>query len=73
MEPGDTVMACSDGLWHYFSSAELGSLLARHTPRQAAEMLVSEARLRAGGVGDNLSLAILKVEPLLDDAPADAP
>jgi serine/threonine protein phosphatase PrpC len=71
LEPGDTVMACSDGLWHYFEAAELGSLLARHTPRQAAEMLVNEARLRAGGGGDNLSLAILKVEPLTEDEARD--
>jgi len=62
LQPGDTLMVCSDGLWHYFTEAELGSVLATLSPREASEFLIDKARLRAKGSGDNLSLAIVKVE-----------
>jgi len=61
---GDTLLACSDGLWHYLTPAELGDTVATLPPREAAELLVGQARQRARGAGDNLSLAIVKVEPL---------
>ncbi len=64
--PGDTVMACSDGLWHYFTGEELGAALDALAPREAAEFLVEKARRRAQGGGDNLSLVIVKVDPLVD-------
>lgn len=64
LEVGDTVMACSDGLWHYFSPRELGAIVNTLSPRDASEMLVSKARQRARGGGDNLSLAIVRVELL---------
>jgi serine/threonine protein phosphatase PrpC len=57
-------MACSDGLWHYFSDQELGSVLANLSPRDASEFLIEKARVRAKGIGDNLSLLIIKLEPL---------
>lgn len=59
---GDCLMSCSDGLWHYFSETELGSVLASLAPREASEFLIEKARSRARGGGDNLSLAIVKVE-----------
>lgn len=64
LRPGDTLLACSDGIWHYFSPEEMGSLLAALSPREAAEFMVDKARARARGGGDNLSLAIVKLEPL---------
>ena len=64
LEPGDVLMACSDGLWHYFSPQEMGGVLATQPPRIAVQILVDEARRRARGTGDNLSLAVLKVELL---------
>jgi len=64
LQPGDVLMACSDGLWHYFTPEEMGAVLSEHSPREAVEMLVNEARKRARGTGDNLSLAVLKLEPL---------
>ena len=70
LQPGDVLMACSDGLWHYFETEELGSVLARQPPRVAVELLVNEARTRARGTGDNISLAVLKVEALIDPPPA---
>jgi serine/threonine protein phosphatase PrpC len=62
LNPGDTLMACSDGLWHYFTPKELGAIVHTLPARDAAEMLVSKARHRARGGGDNLSLALVRVE-----------
>jgi serine/threonine protein phosphatase PrpC len=64
LEIGDSVLACSDGLWHYFTPKELGAIVHALPPREASEMLVSKARQRARGSGDNLSLALVRVEPL---------
>jgi serine/threonine protein phosphatase PrpC len=64
LEVGDSVLACSDGLWHYFTPRELGAIVHALPPREASEMLVSKARQRARGGGDNLSLALVRVEPL---------
>jgi serine/threonine protein phosphatase PrpC len=64
LEIGDTVMACTDGLWHYFTPKELGAIVHTLPAREASEMLVSKARQRARGGGDNLSLALVRIEPL---------
>lgn len=64
LEPGDTLMACSDGVWHYFTDMELGSVLSTLSARDASEFLIEKARARAKGGGDNLSVAIVKVDPL---------
>ena len=64
LQVGDTLMACSDGLWHYFSPHELGKALSGASPREASEILINAARQRARGGGDNLSLAIVRVEAL---------
>jgi PPM family protein phosphatase len=60
----DTLIACSDGVWHYFSPTEIGSALSMLSPREATEFLIQKARSRARGGGDNLSLVIVKLEPL---------
>ena len=64
LEIGDSVLACSDGLWHYFTPRELGAIVHALPPREASEMLVSKARQRARGGGDNLSLALVRVDAL---------
>jgi serine/threonine protein phosphatase PrpC len=64
LKPGDVLMACSDGVWHYFSPNELGSVLSSLSPREASEFLIEKARSRARGGGDNLSLVIVKLDPL---------
>ena len=69
LRPGDTLLACSDGLWHYFTDEELGEALHALAPRDATQFLVDTARLRANGGGDNLSLVVVKVEPLDPDTP----
>ncbi|RYX95753.1 MAG: serine/threonine-protein phosphatase [Comamonadaceae bacterium] len=62
--PDDVLIACSDGIWHYFSPSEMGSALSMLSPREATEFLIQKARSRARGGGDNLSLVIVKLEPL---------
>ena len=64
LEIGDSVLSCSDGLWHYFTPRELGAIVHALPPREATEMLVGKARQRARGSGDNLSLALVRVESL---------
>jgi serine/threonine protein phosphatase PrpC len=56
-------LLASDGLWAYFSDEELGDILSSMGPRDASERLISLGRERAEGRGDNLSLAIVKLEP----------
>ena len=64
LRAGDILMACSDGIWHYFNNAEMGSVLSNLSAREATEFLIEKARSRAHGGGDNLSLVIVKLEPL---------
>jgi PPM family protein phosphatase len=66
LRPGDVLMICSDGVWHYFSPTELGSVLSALTPRESTEFLIDKARSRARGTGDNLSIAVVKLEPLAE-------
>lgn len=62
--PGDILMACSDGVWHYFTSEELGYVLSSLSPREATEFLIDKARARAKGGGDNLSMVVVRLEAL---------
>jgi serine/threonine protein phosphatase PrpC len=64
LEIGDSMLACSDGLWHYFTPRELGAIVHTLPAREASEMLIGKARQRARGGGDNLSLALVRVEAL---------
>ena len=64
LQVGDSVLSCSDGLWHYFSPKELGAIVHTLPPREASEMLVTKARQRARGTGDNLSLALIRIDAL---------
>ncbi|MDO9235617.1 MAG: protein phosphatase 2C domain-containing protein [Aquabacterium sp.] len=62
LQIGDSLLVCSDGLWHYFTPKELGAIVHTLPPREAAEMLIGKARHRARAGGDNLSLALVRVE-----------
>ena len=64
LEIGDSLMACSDGLWHYLTAREMGAIINALSPREASEMLISKARQRARGSGDNLSLVLVRVEAI---------
>lgn len=70
LQDGDAFLLCSDGLWAYFKNDELGAVLDQEPPRKAAEMLIDRARQRAQGVGDNLSLAIIRVREVEAPKPA---
>ncbi|MDB5762411.1 MAG: serine/threonine-protein phosphatase [Herminiimonas sp.] len=65
LKQGDSFLLCSDGLWHYFTDAELGAAIAMNSPRDAAEMLVKKTRDRAAGTNaDNCTMAIVKLVAL---------
>jgi serine/threonine protein phosphatase PrpC len=64
LRPGDVLLACSDGVWHYFNNGEIGSVVSTLSAREATEFLIEKARSRGHGGGDNLSLVIVKLEPL---------
>ena len=61
LEAGDTFLLCSDGLWHFFTDAELGAVTTKNSPRQASEMLISKAGERAQGKGGNCTMAIVRL------------
>jgi serine/threonine protein phosphatase PrpC len=62
LRPGDSFVLSSDGLWAYFSEREIGAIVHARPAREAAEALVQLARARSRGRGDNLSIAIIKLE-----------
>ena len=63
---GDAFLLASDGLWGYFEDTEIAAVLDRMPPGEASKQLVKSARERAAGRGDNLSLAIVKLEAPLE-------
>jgi len=62
--PGDTLLVCSDGLWHYFTPRELGLIINSLPPREATVLLIQRARQRAQNQGDNVSLAMVRIEAI---------
>ena len=63
---GDTFLLCSDGLWGDLSEHEIGAELNARSAREGAQALISLARARSDGYGDNISVAIVR----LVEAPA---
>ncbi len=61
LRAGDSFLLSSDGLWYYFTTEELGMIISAYSAREASEMLVTHARKRAHGEGDNISLIIVKL------------
>jgi serine/threonine protein phosphatase PrpC len=64
LQAGDAFLLGSDGLWAHFTDREIAATVSRHPVREAAQVLVDEARRRARGGGDNLSIALVKLEPV---------
>ena len=61
VQAGEVFVLCSDGVWGYFSDAELGSLVETYSAREACDRLIDRARTRAQGDGDNASLVVIKL------------
>jgi serine/threonine protein phosphatase PrpC len=61
LQSGDAFVLCSDGLWGYFSDAEIGAIVATYSARRACDVLLHRARTRANDDGDNASLVIIKL------------
>jgi serine/threonine protein phosphatase PrpC len=69
LQAGDVFLLASDGLWHFFTDAELATVTAKASPRQASEMLINKAGERSQGKGGNCTMAIIKlVKPALEQA-----
>lgn len=63
VEPGDTIMLCTDGLWHMIRDERIQSLLEQsqsETPEKQARLLVDAAN-SAGGEG-NVSAIVVRVQ-----------
>ncbi|GAB3422172.1 serine/threonine-protein phosphatase [Massilia agilis] len=74
LKAGDSFLLATDGLWHFFTDAELGAAISRATPRQASEMLINKAGERAQGKGGNCTMAIIKlVQPPQQGTPGVVP
>jgi serine/threonine protein phosphatase PrpC len=67
LEPDDTLLLCSDGLWGPLNDDHLAGEVARRDIRQSVPGLLDEARALAGATCDNLSVVAMtwaeKVEP----------
>lgn len=70
VKTGDSFLLCSDGLWCFFTDAELAAAVHKHSPRQASELLIGKAQERAKGKGDNCTMAIVKLVKPPKEAPA---
>ncbi|QOY93317.1 serine/threonine-protein phosphatase [Massilia sp. UMI-21] len=73
LAPGDVFLLASDGLWHFFTDAELAAVTSKATPRQASEMLINKAGERSQGKGGNCSMAIVKLVKPVQDGPPRQP
>lgn len=63
LQAGDTLVACSDGVWHYFTEQEMGKIALHLSAKDMCQALINIARERAQGHGDNLSVIAVKLEP----------
>lgn len=64
LQVGDALIACSDGLWAYFSAQELAQTVHMLPAKDGVAFLIKKARERANGVGDNISIALVKFDPI---------
>jgi protein phosphatase len=67
LQPGDTLLVCTDGLHGLVKDAELLDAVTRCDPRQACTELVQLAKDRGGP--DNITLQIARLDGALQKAP----
>ena len=60
LEPGDTIVLCTDGLWSLVSDAEIEDALGASDLQDACAALVDLARTRGGP--DNITVQILRLD-----------
>jgi serine/threonine protein phosphatase PrpC len=58
VQPGDFFMLCSDGFWASIDPKEVAAAMSDDDLQAAAERLVQLAKERAGGSGDNITVAM---------------
>lgn len=61
VQPGDRFLLCSDGLTRDLGNAEVEELLAKGSPTEACQALLSEALERGGG--DNTTVIVVESAP----------
>ena len=61
LQAGDAFLLCSDGLWGHLADSELARAIDAQPARQAARLLIDQARVRGRGTGDNISMAIVRL------------
>jgi PPM family protein phosphatase len=59
LDPGDTLLLCSDGLWGLVGDPELGQAVRTNAPAEACQKLVNLALERGGP--DNITVLVLHV------------
>lgn len=59
LQPGDTVLLCSDGLTDELKDSELQDDVSNHNPEKAAQRLVAKANVRGGR--DNITVTLLRL------------
>jgi protein phosphatase len=59
LQPGDSLLLCTDGLWSMLTEDELHQAIRVHAPAEACRELVQLARDRGGP--DNITLQILRL------------
>ncbi|MCB0199430.1 MAG: SpoIIE family protein phosphatase [Anaerolineae bacterium] len=59
LQPGDSVLLCSDGLTDEISDEELQTLVRKHGPQEAADRLVALANEHGGR--DNITVVVMRL------------
>ncbi|HXE41086.1 MAG TPA: protein phosphatase 2C domain-containing protein [Azonexus sp.] len=69
LEHGDILLLCTDGLWGIIAGEQMASALKGANLLQAIPMLLSQAEIKGGAHGDNLSaVAVRWEESYVEDA-----
>jgi protein phosphatase len=59
VEPSDSLLLCSDGLWGQIADAEILQVVSSHSPAEACNELIAIAKQRGGP--DNITVVLLRV------------
>jgi len=61
LQPGDSLVLCSDGLWEYLTPKHIISTLKKYPPEIAVKKLIDDTLNASKGTGDNISVATLQI------------